>query len=84
MTDTIKIEARILAETDSAILVTQRPFGGRNGVWLTKKLITVEDRHAIQPHHIITLPVDMAAEKGLGPKMQESRTAPSPYGGTDQ
>lgn len=80
MSDTTKIEARIIQESVWAYLVTQRPFGNRGGVWLTKKLITVEDRHAIQPHHIITLPTDMAARHGLGPKMQESRTAPSPYG----
>ena len=84
MTDTIKIEGRILAETDTGILVTQRPFGGRNGVWLAKNLVRVADRNAVLPHHIITMPADMAAKKGLGPKMQESRTAPSPYGGTDQ
>lgn len=81
MSDTIKIEARILNETDTAYLVTQRPFGGRNGVWLPKAGVLVADRHAIQPHHIITLPADMAARHGLGPKMQESRTAPSPYAG---
>lgn len=81
MSDTTKIEARILNETDTGILVTQRPFGGRNGVWLAKNLVRVADRNAVLPHHIITMPADMAAKKGLGPKMQEARTAPSPYAG---
>ena len=81
--DQIEIQARIINETDTAYLVTQRPFGGRNGVWLPKAGVIVVDRNGVMAHHTVRLPADMAAKKGLGPKMQESRAAPSPYGGTD-
>lgn len=80
MSDQIEIQARIVNETDTGYCVTQRRFGSVTGCWLPKDKVTVADRHAIQPHHIITLPADMAARHGLGPKMQESRPAPSPYG----
>lgn len=80
-TDQIEIQARIVNETDTAYLVTQRPFGGRNAVWLPKAGVVVVDRNGVMAHHTVRLPADMAAKKGLGLTMQESRPAPSPYTG---
>ena len=78
---TIDIPARILNETDTGYLVTQRPLGGRGGVWLDKDAVTVRDRNAVLTFHTITLPAELAVRKGLNTQMQESRPAPSPYGG---
>lgn len=78
---TIDIPARILNETDTGYLVTQRPLGSRGGVWLDKDAVTVKDRNAVQHYHIITLPAELAVRKGLNTQMQEPGRAPSPYGG---
>ncbi len=75
----VPIPCRILNETDTGYLVTQRPHG-RDGVWLDKAAVTIPDRSEVKPHHIALVPADLAVRNNLGPEMLESRRAPSPWG----
>lgn len=69
MTDLIDVPVRVINETDTAWLVTQRKFGSRACTWLTKAGTSIPTRHEIRPHHIAHVPAALAAKLGLKGEM---------------
>ena len=70
MTDMVDVPVRVINETDTAWLVTQRRFGTRGGSWLTKAGTSIPTRLEIRDHHIAHMPAALAAKLGLKGEMQ--------------
>lgn len=61
----IEAPVRVLNETDTGWLVSQRPFGQRDAQWLDKSEVEIPDRGEIKPMQTARMSRAYAIRKGV-------------------